>query len=202
MNQWEPWFIMVRNDQKLWCFTRGFCFVVFIFWLWKITMKHCHKTAFVFEREQWYIGGHCLCFAFNLMWFDGFTTQWSSFWLILTFLCEKGFCWVSGTTDERMNQQFIAGLIHIPETEFYWCTRVEFKSCHENVNWCFKCFKFGVHWCPVFQVFWDNHLRCKWHMNNNSGAIFWSHVIFITDWIENDAHSPNELLATIQTSEL
>lgn len=57
-----------------------FFFVILVFWLWKITMKHFQKTVFVFEWEQRYIGGHCLCFAFEvLMWFDGFTTQWSSF---------------------------------------------------------------------------------------------------------------------------
>lgn len=96
--------LLVQNKSPLWNITTSDHYVVFVFWLWKITMKHFYKTVFVFEREQWYIGGHCLCFAFNFMWFGGFTTQWSSFWLILTVLGEKGFCWVSGSTDEYMNQ--------------------------------------------------------------------------------------------------
>lgn len=39
------------------------------------------------------------------------------------------------------------------------------------------------------------------YVNNNSGAAG-IECHFIADWIDNDAHSPNELLATIQTSEL
>lgn len=32
------------NDDKWERFTRGFCFVVLPFWLWKTTMKHFYKT--------------------------------------------------------------------------------------------------------------------------------------------------------------